>query len=332
MLKEFQDYFASCAREEQDRIIDQLYLLIEKGQFDISSSRQNEKPACIHCKSDSIVAIGKIKSVQRYHCNTCQKNFSETTGTAVMWLKKKHLFKHYLFCMLLGKTLRAASAEVGISLQTSFDWRHKISSSFSMVSPKAFVGIMESDDFFILESQKGNKKLDREPRKRGKKASKRGVSNEQIAVIATCDRSDNTDIQVVATGRITTQNIEEVLENKTENVEVLCTDSHRSYTSYAKKKKLTHKKIKVSKGQRVSEKVYHVQNVNNKISRLRDWMQGFHGVATKYLQNYLNWFMVLEKIKHNNNKVESFTAFALMPTKAWNDWKSLGLDNIFYGT
>ena len=86
------------------------------------------------------------------------------------------------------------------------------------------------------------------------------------------------------------------MENKTENVEVLCTDSHRSYTSYAKKKKLIHKKIKVSKGQRVSEKIYHVQNVNNKISRLRDWMQGFHGVATKYLQNYLNWFMVLENL------------------------------------
>jgi len=120
--------------------------------------------------------------------------------------------------MLLGKSLRAASAEVGISLQTSFDRRHKISSSFSMVSPKAFVGIMESDDFFILESQKGSKKLDREPRKRGEKASKRGISNDQIAVIATCDRSDNTAIQVVAKGHITTQNIEDVLENKTEKV------------------------------------------------------------------------------------------------------------------
>jgi len=60
MLKEFQDYFASCDRAEQDRIIDQLYLLIEKGPFDISSIHQNEKPACIHCKSGSIVAIGKV--------------------------------------------------------------------------------------------------------------------------------------------------------------------------------------------------------------------------------------------------------------------------------
>jgi len=42
--------------------------------------------------------------------------------------------------------------------------------------------------------------------------------------------------------------------------------------------------------------------------------------------------MVLEKIKRNNNQVEGFTAFALMFTKAWSDWKSLGLDNMFYGT
>jgi hypothetical protein len=31
-------------------------------------------------------------------------------------------------------------------------------------------------------------------------------------------------------------------------------------------------------------------------------MVSFNGVAAKYLQNYLNWFLVLEKIKHNTNK------------------------------
>jgi len=61
-------------------------------------------------------------------------------------------------------------------------------------------------------------------------------------------------------------------------------------------------------------------------------MQGSHYLATKHLQNYLIWFMVLKKIKRNNNKAEGFTAFALMSIKARSDWKSLGLDNMFYGT
>ena len=33
--------------------------------------------------------------------------------------------------------------------------------------------------------------------------------------------------------------------------------------------------------------VYHLQNVNAYDSRLKNWMGRFHGVATKYLENYL---------------------------------------------
>jgi hypothetical protein len=35
--------------------------------------------------------------------------------------------------------------------------------------------------------------------------------------------------------------------------------------------------------------VYHIQNVNACDSRLKQWMGRFHGVATKYLENYLDW-------------------------------------------
>jgi hypothetical protein len=31
--------------------------------------------------------------------------------------------------------------------------------------------------------------------------------------------------------------------------------------------------------------------------RLSKFVEGFKGIATKYLQNYLNWFLVLEKIQ-----------------------------------
>ena len=332
MLKEFKDYFGQCSRDEQDRIIDHLYHIIHTGQVSFDTAAKNQKPVCLHGKSDRIVAVVKHKDVKKYLCQACHKNFRETTGTAIMWLKKKHLFKKYLFCMLLGKSLRATSLEVGISLQPSHNWRHKVSALFAMVSAGFFVGIMESKDFFILESQKGNKELEKPARKRGGRATKRGISEEQIAIIASCDRSENTDIKVVSRGRISTEDIAAVLANKTENVEVLCTDSYMSYTSYAKRNKLSHNKINAAKRQKITEKVYHVQNVKNKISRLRDWMQGFQGVATKYLQNYLNWFMVLEKIKPNNNKAASFISYVLMSRNAWYQWKSLSLNNAFFGT
>ncbi|MBI4740348.1 MAG: IS1595 family transposase, partial [Betaproteobacteria bacterium] len=46
---------------------------------------------------------------------------------------------------------------------------------------------------------------------------------------------------------------------------------------------------------RVVAGVYHVQNVNAYDSRLKEWMRRFHGVATKYLPNYLGWRRLLER-------------------------------------
>ena len=128
------------------------------------------------------------------------------------------------------------------------------------------------------------------------------MSDEQAAVIATCDRSGNKDFKVSTKGRISKKDVAKALKGKIEKAEVLCTDSHRSYTVFAKGVKLEHKKFKASKGQRVFEKIYHVQNVNCMDKRLRSFMDRFHGVASKYLQNYLNRFLVLEKVKHSTKK------------------------------
>lgn len=81
---------------------------------------------------------------------------------------------------------------------------------------------------------------------------------------------------------------------KLNKVEALCSDSRRSYGAFAKSNTSTHKKHDGSKSQRSVNKVYHVQKVNNMNMRLRKLMDSFKGVDTKYLQNYLNWFLVLE--------------------------------------
>ena len=49
--------------------------------------------------------------------------------------------------------------------------------------------------------------------------------------------------------------------------------------------------------------LYHIQNVNSYHGRLKGWIQRFNGIATKYLDNYLAWFQILESIQHQNNKV-----------------------------
>lgn len=43
---------------------------------------------------------------------------------------------------------------------------------------------------------------------------------------------------------------------------------------------------------------YHVQNVNAYHSRFKRWLERFHGVATKYLPNYLGWRRAFEQHHH----------------------------------
>ena len=41
---------------------------------------------------------------------------------------------------------------------------------------------MESDELFFAYSEKGNRNLDRKPKKTGKKAGKAGINHEKVAV------------------------------------------------------------------------------------------------------------------------------------------------------
>jgi transposase-like protein/IS1 family transposase len=329
--EDFRDFFISSSALVQSEIVSTL-LGISTGDSDLIDSNQSKAISCPHCKDKKIKANGKLKGVQRYVCNTCHKNFSETTGKFWYNIKKKDKVNRYLFCLLSGYSIRKSAKETGISIQTSFDWRHKLLTSFGSVSVEEFQGILESDDLFFAYSEKGNRNLDRPARKRGAKASKAGVSNEKVAVIASCDRSGNKDFKVATRGRISKSDLETILQGKLAKVETLCSDSHRSYTAFAKDKKVAHKKFNASKGQRVVDKIYHVQNVNNMDMRLRKFMESFNGVATKYLQNYLNWFLVLEKIKNSTSKMATLAAIAFASNTAWMEFKNIVVNNMLFRT
>jgi transposase-like protein len=302
------------------------------GQKEISEIkaeiRQVHKRQCPHCSSHSIVANGKNKGVQRFRCKECGKNFSDNTGTSIANLKKGHLWSSYIKHMFDGHSIAKCAKLTGISIQTSFDWRHKVLSSLHSLSPERFEGISESDDIFFNYSEKGSKSLERKPRERGNHGIKQGISADKVGVILTCDRKKHKDFKVAKRGRIRKVDIENALSGKLDKEAVLCTDSHRSYTAFAKAAGIKHQKIHARKKQYVKDKIYHVQTANQTARSLKDWMSKFNGVATKYLQNYLSWFMVLEQVKGKTNQVKEFALAALVSTSAWELFKNIPLNHI----
>jgi transposase-like protein len=293
--------------DEQNLIYQQLSNLINDLDIDIPQMQATQKACeikqCPHCQSSHSVKNGKEHGVQRYVCRSCLQNYRVSTGTfnARMRKGKGELLKLYMKSFIAGDSIRKSALVCKITVPTSFKWRHRILAALQTQQTKMVLdGIVESDDVFLPYSQKGQRNLDRAPRKRGKgvfEPKKRGITDEKVAIILSHDRKNQKHLQVATRGRISEENLKEVLEGKLSKEIILCTDSHPSYIAYAKTNDIEHKTIKANAKQYVKDGKYHIQHVNQTANELKKWLDGFNGVSTKYLQNYLNWFAVLKRIE-----------------------------------
>ena len=294
--------------DEQNLIYNQLLSLVSDLSIDITSIQSKQKNTeschCPHCKSGNTKKIGFQYGVQRYCCKACGRNYRDTTGTFNAGMRKgkgEHM-KVYMKHFIAGESLRVCAKYAEISLPTSFKWRHRILAALeSSQNQVVLKGIVESDDMFMTYSQKGQRNLDRAPRKRGKgmfEPKKRGISQDKVAVIVSQDRKGSKHLKVATRGRISTANLEEVLKDKIAPNSILCSDTHHSYISFATKNNIEHKTIKASAKELVKDAKYHVQHVNQTGSELKKWLDQFNGVSTKYLQQYLNWFAIKKQIEN----------------------------------
>ncbi|MDI3479702.1 MAG: hypothetical protein PWQ14_848 [Rikenellaceae bacterium] len=151
-------YFNSLSEERRREFIDKLYQMLmtdgaNAGDYQDLKAK-SVSPKCPNCKSIHIKKNGHQRGQQIYKCKNCGKNFRETTGTLVYYLHKKELLLDYLRCMLEGKTIRACASEVGISVPTSFNWRHKILSALESLDENIKISSIIETDEFILKQNK----------------------------------------------------------------------------------------------------------------------------------------------------------------------------------
>jgi hypothetical protein len=103
-------------------------------------------------------------------------------------------------------------------------------------------------------------------------------------------------------GRIVKPKVEKIIGSKLSSYNVLVTDAWRAYKTYAKEKGLAPYRIKSDGGKYVIKCLYHIQNVNSLHSRMKKWLDRFKGVATKYLDNYLAWFLFIDSRSNESTK------------------------------
>ncbi len=323
--KEIRSAFSQLPAEERSSLLAEL---VEMNQVhsDYQLTRKkvldNKQGCCPYCKNNQYRKHGKDKGSQRYKCKSCGRTFTEYTGTWMSGLHKKKLTGEYIKLMEQELSLDKIKGRLGINKKTAFDWRHKILSGLGQDGKKKFKGITESDETFFRFSEKGRRDLNRKPHKRGS-PSGRGINKNQVAVIVTADRANQTDLTVARRGRIKKVDIERAIGGLTTSETILCSDSHVSYKGYAIDNKIEHHPLRSDMKQRVIKGLYHIQHVNAIDSRLKRWLSGrFGGVSTKYLQKYLNWFRAKEILKDYTDYPKEFAQRALADISAIHTYRN----------
>ena len=258
---------------------------------------------CPYCESNKICKNGSTYSkgvrIQKFKCNNCNKNYTIKTNTIFYYTHKSiEVWQEYIELFSQGLALRKIVEKMDkkINLKTAFYWRHKILKVLTKKDDNDKLGgIIEADETFFEESQKGARKV------KGRDARKRGFScyvrnkRSKVCVLTAIDRNKSSFTKPVGFGGLEKDDVV-LLQRHLVKDSVLITDGNRTYRN------LNNVKLKSLKFGKAENKVYHLNNINNFHSLLKKFMIRFNGVATKYLDYYVEYF------KNVKDNIDIFTA------------------------
>lgn len=265
---------------------------------------------CRRCESHKIQKYGKDKQGnQRYKCSACNTTFIATSYSVV---SKSHqdisVWKKYIPLLLQGRSLVQCAEECGISVQTAFTWRHKILHALqSDQTNRVLGGVVEIDDMFFSVSYKGNHKKSKNfvmPRKAYERGTDNtGATGNMACVLCACERQGQSYAEVVGIGAANIPKLQYAFDKRLLNDTIALTDKAYGYKNYFSLTPIELIQLAShSDPKRINTPPqvlgsYHIQNVNNFHNRFRRHMRNYNGVATKYLNHYVNLFVWVENHK-----------------------------------
>ena len=249
---------------------------------------------CPFCKdATAIIKKGKPNGKQMYKCKTCGRRFR---FDAQQITAHSHQPKES-WIILIEDTLDLVSLDdtamhIHVSHVTAFNMRHKLLAYLeALVEASApLEALVELDETYVVESQKGTPVTHRKPRKHGAGASQRGLSSEQFCVCVATDRNGNVYARCSNRAAPSAADLIESLDGHIAPQSVLLTDGGKGYSGLA-----SHAQCKqvVLIGHESYDKVYHLNTVNGLHSRFKNMIRQYRGVATKYLNRYAALFTLI---------------------------------------
>ncbi|MDV4150024.1 hypothetical protein R0131_04160 [Clostridium sp. AL.422] len=295
-----------------------------KNRLEIIDLLKNrEIHSCPHCNSENIIKHGKYNGLQRYKClnSICNKTFSQSTKTLFSYSKKPaDLWIKYFILLNNGKSLRECSSILNINLATSFFWRHKILITQNKNYYNVLKNYVEVSKIMMVENFKGNKNA-------------KHINKEKVFIACAMDSNKTLLSKVISINSISLNSINSNFSYNLDKSAVLSAYNDRYFKAYSTKHNCSLLPIQNETMSHIINVLesnnlrytnsFNIKNIKHLNSLLPDkclfihsfslnikrWLVRFRGVATKYLEHYLNWHIIEFKNEYKTFKLNQIDLF-----------------------
>lgn len=249
---------------------------------------------CPHCKSTHFIKFGKYNAIQRYRCKDCKKTFSNTTNSVWKYCKKpcKKWFQ-YTELLMQGHTLKHCAEKLKLSIATAFYWRHKLLHGVDKNTPEIFKDIVFLGKSYHGLSNKGSK--GKAYQYANEFYKRYDLFRTNIIVSILYDTNDSMNIKVLGLNNSFKRCEDKIFSKIDEKAYIKSIDNR-----YLKEHIIKHNKkvpLKLRKSLQYDSSSYYLKDniicskkILNCSINLKNWLNNFKGVASKYLNHYCSLF------------------------------------------
>ena len=207
--------------------------------------------------------------------------------------------------------------------------RHKIMltlEDLQEISPAMIEDVVEADETYVPESEKGTKfgpSAKRNPRKRGTPAAKRGFSDEQICICTAVQRkSGDLVVQSENRARPSTKDVVDIYTGHVKKGTLFLTDGMNVDPKLGRALGLSIMNVKKETGS-----FFNLNTVNNLHSFIKNRYCDYRGVAAKYSNRYNLVFRAAYRMRLSVDELAEKLFLARDPKRVhhYDDVKKLNL-------
>ncbi len=210
---------------------------------------------CPSCDSKSVVGFGYNGKIQRFKCKDCGKTFTLFTGTILektkygwdVWVKMVEMVLNHYPMEHMQETLKKDFGLDDINYKTVFMWQHKILHAMAEMPMPKLDGVVQIDETFFRESQKGSRHLEsalkgeeRKPRYGYVPSQLGSMGNEFANCVVAINHKGYAVTKVIGLGRLTPEIFFDAFDKYLDNPTFICTDANSVYNKYCSLRKIPH--------------------------------------------------------------------------------------------